>query len=670
MRIQLSRLRVRVVAGGERFGTDLSFTDGLNLVRADNSAGKSTCMNSIMWALGVEGMLGPQHAVPLPHAMKSQIEAPDGTEHTVSESHVILEIQRADGEYLTIRRQVAGDVDTRLVRVWENPVLSRPASGGSPLDYYVRRPGAAQEERGFHRFLADWCGWNIPEVARFDGSAVPLYIEAVAPLWIIEQKRGWAGLQALTPTYLRISDVKKRALEHVLDLDVLSRRARTQELEQKLSDLRTQWTECHAGLAAQVKQAGATIQGLPRQPTGDWPPTPEPHVLVSMADGWQTIREAARETAQVLASLDARSRSSDTTDAQLPEKLKAAEDELQQAMAASAQLRHAIARDRESSEQTERRLAAIEQDRRRHKDLVVLRELGSDDTSLLQTESCPICNRELGDVLLDETSRGRVMGVDETINYLEAQADLTKTVIASTRASLDAREARLEALARRSADIRSKIFALRTDLTGGSTVVSNAEALLASRRELEMYETTEETFSVALDDFNTLSEEWRTTESELRKFRLTELSDDDRRKLDSLQNEFRDQLSSYGFQSLRPNSLTISQDTYQPAHEGYDPAFESSASDVIRIIWAYLLSLRRVSEDLDLNHPGLVIFDEPRQQMASEISFRELLRRAAANSGQVVFATSETGQKLADMLEGLDHHTIDFDGKILQPLAG
>ena len=261
------------------------------------------------------------------------------------------------------------------------------------------------------------------------------------------------------------------------------------------------------------------------------------------------------------------------------------------------------------------------------------------------------------------------MGVDETINYLEAQADLTKTVIASTRASLDAREARLEALARRSADIRSKIFALRTDLTGGSAVVSNAEALLASRRELEMYETTEETFSVALDDFNTLSEEWRTTESELRKFRLTELSDDDRRKLDSLQNEFRDQLSSYGFQSLRPNSLTISQDTYQPAHEGYDPAFESSASDVIRIIWAYLLSLRCVSEDLDLNHPGLVIFDEPRQQMASEISFRELLRRAAANSGQVVFATSETGQRLANMLEGLDHHTIDFDGKILQPLA-
>ena len=300
---------------------------------------------------------------------------------------------------------------------------------------------------------------------------------------------------------------------------------------------------------------------------------------------------------------------------------------------------------------------------------MVLRELGSDDTSLLHTESCPVCNRELGDVLLDETSRDRVMGVQETINYLEAQADLTKTVIESTKAALDAREAQREALARQSADLRSEIFALRTALTGGGAAVAEAETLLSARRRRELYENAEETFSVALDDFYGLSQEWRTTEGELRDLRLTELSSDDLGKLEALQNEFRDQLSSYGFQSLQPYSLSISQDTYQPAHEGYDPAFESSASDVIRIIWAYLLSLRRVSEDLDLNHPGLVIFDEPRQQMASEISFQELLRRAATDLGQVVFATSETEQRLANMLEGLDHHMTDFEGKILQPLA-
>ena len=262
------------------------------------------------------------------------------------------------------------------------------------------------------------------------------------------------------------------------------------------------------------------------------------------------------------------------------------------------------------------------------------------------------------------------MGVDETIGYLDAQADLTQTVISSVAASLEARETQINALAGRSADLRSRIFALRTALTGGGTTVADAEALLTGRRRIELYQNTEQAFGGVSDDLSELSREWRTTQAELQTLRSAELSLSDQRKLDNLQREFLAQLSDYGFKSLQPSSMSISRDTYQPAHEGYDPALESSASDVIRIIWAYLLSLQRVSGYLGLNHPGLVIFDEPRQQMTHEMSFSELLRRAALlGDGQVVFATSEASQKLADMLDGLNHNTIDFNGKVLKPLT-
>ena len=173
-----------------------------------------------------------------------------------------------------------------------------------------------------------------------------------------------------------------------------------------------------------------------------------------------------------------------------------------------------------------------------------------------------------------------------------------------------------------------------------------------------------------LADLLELSGKWRTTREELRELRSGELSDNDLSKLDDLQSEFLDQLSRYEFKSLHTEEMSISRDTYQPAHEGYDTAFESSASDVIRIIWAYLLSVQRVSAVRGLNHPGLVIFDEPRQQMADEISFRQLLRRAAEIGGQVVFATSESQANLNDMLRDLAHNLIDFDDKVLQPLDG
>ncbi len=271
-------------------------------------------------------------------------------------------------------------------------------------------------------------------------------------------------------------------------------------------------------------------------------------------------------------------------------------------------------------------------------------------------------------MLLEEMSRDRVMGVTETINFLDGQADLAKIVIAATTASLDSREAQLHAVTQQATDLRSRIFTLRTALIGGGQAVADAEALLVARRRLRSYEKLEEAFGEAIAHLSELSQEWRATQAELGSLRATELSANDLSKLRALEQEFVHQLSDYGFQSLQPSSLSISPDNYQPAHEGYDPAFESSASDVIRIIWAYLLSLQRVSKNLDLNHPGLVVFDEPRQQMTREMSFRELLRRAATDIGQVIFATSENEQRLLGMLEEVDHTLISFKGKTLQPL--
>ena len=41
------------------YGTDIAFAPGLNVIRAPNTSGKSTCIQAIIYALGLEGMLGP-----------------------------------------------------------------------------------------------------------------------------------------------------------------------------------------------------------------------------------------------------------------------------------------------------------------------------------------------------------------------------------------------------------------------------------------------------------------------------------------------------------------------------------------------------------------------------------------------------------------------------------
>jgi hypothetical protein len=72
------------------------------------------------------------------------------------------------------------------------------------------------------------------------------------------------------------------------------------------------------------------------------------------------------------------------------------------------------------------------------------------------------------------------------------------------------------------------------------------------------------------------------------------------------------------------------------------------------------------------NHPGFVVFDEPRQQATREISFQSLLERASAakaNKQQVIFATSESRERLSEFLEALDCSFLAFDGYIVRRLA-
>jgi len=117
--LRLRQLRLRALTGAIVFGVDLRFDDGLVVLRADNTSGKSTCINAILYALGVEGMLGTSYAVPLPHAMTHSIEAPDGSEHPVLESYVVLEIENAGGDVLTIKRMAKSQgIDERLITAW------------------------------------------------------------------------------------------------------------------------------------------------------------------------------------------------------------------------------------------------------------------------------------------------------------------------------------------------------------------------------------------------------------------------------------------------------------------------------------------------------------------------------------------------------------------------
>jgi hypothetical protein len=81
-----------------------------------------------MYALGMEGMQGPSHAIPLAHALTEYLEVLVNAKKTsakVIDSMVSIEIENGKHEFLTVQRAIAGDRQQHLMTVYEGRALTK-----------------------------------------------------------------------------------------------------------------------------------------------------------------------------------------------------------------------------------------------------------------------------------------------------------------------------------------------------------------------------------------------------------------------------------------------------------------------------------------------------------------------------------------------------------------
>ena len=103
-----------------------------------------------------------------------------------------------------------------------------------------------------------------------------------------------------------------------------------------------------------------------------------------------------------------------------------------------------------------------------------------------------------------------------------------------------------------------------------------------------------------------------------------------------------------------------------------DIGFEASASDGIRLKWAYYLTLLELNVQHMTNHAGLVIFDEPGQQAADPVNLTSLFQESANprfSRHQILIATSEKELAIRQGLGERPYNLITFDGYILKPMG-
>jgi len=155
--IRLRHLRLRSFTADQSFQADIPFDAGLNIIQAPNTSGKSTCLQAVIYVLGLERSLGPQLAIPLPYAMRERIHVAENTRYKmVLQSFVELQLENDRGEIIVLHRDVVGGKDTKLIQATFGPSLTEGAARTRQRDFYVlmadrrfRRMGSTSSSRRF-----------------------------------------------------------------------------------------------------------------------------------------------------------------------------------------------------------------------------------------------------------------------------------------------------------------------------------------------------------------------------------------------------------------------------------------------------------------------------------------------------------------------------------------
>jgi len=685
MSLMINHLKLKITTSNGIFGVDIPFERGLFILQADNTSGKSTCLLSILYALGLEGMLGPSHRMTLPPVVWERVEY-EGRNYSVIESEVLLEISNST-EIITIQRQIKGNRNRNLINVWNGPSLTSPSDSYRCSSYMVREQGGATREIGFHRFLANFIDWKLPSVPKYNGEESLLYMETIFPILFIEQKHGWSSLRSRFPTYLGIKDISHRVFEFIMALDAQEIATKKISLKQQEKETKEKWYATLRQLNDISSSVDATLENVPQEPTSVWPPTIPPQVLIVTKQEVLTIQQAIEKSEQRLSSMEFESVPvvSDIVES-TRQNLKEKENQLFDLEIKIRLLFEEIGQKRMQVTSIDSRLSSLESELQKNKDLKKLSELQGIQLLHTATGECPTCNQSISDSLIMPEITNHSMTVDQNIEFINEQIKLFKAMQRNESNELKTEEKKLHQLNTFIAQVRQEIRALKTTLTSQNNAPSYAfieQKIILDIKIKELRET-QKRINNFFGILSHLTEDWNSIQIELSNLPKTGiLSHEDKTKISELQHSFHHQLSDYGFSSIDNfQEIQISENSYLPEYEGFEVDLSkitsavdiskiTSASDYIRFIWAYLLGLLEVARTQSSNHPGLLIMDEPRQHSANEASIKALFNRASHSSQhrqQVIIATSESDEILNRCLKNIPHKLKQFHGKIIAPL--
>lgn len=677
--LKINRLRIEINTSNGVYGIDESFQDGLNFIAShENTCGKSSILAAIYYCLGFEQILGGAGGIGskvLTSVFKSSIED-NGQSYMVAESGAYLEISNGN-ETRTVYRNIKSESkDNHLITVYYGAYDSIGNHETLSEDYYVNLPNSATSEKGFHTFLEEFLHMELPLVRTSDGNERKLYLQVIFAAMFIEQKHGWSDILSGMPIF-GIRESKKRIVEYILGLDTLKNEKERDRLNALKTQIERKWEQLISEIERSVYSESCEILNLPRHPRilndSDFS-----RIVVESSNSLMleaeidSLKEEHAGLRQLKPRVCDNFEALDNELSEIQTQILVFEEQLQL-------IRKSVASHNEAIRRLTADLEIVNSDIRNNNDAARLQKFGSDVTGIeISAEICPVCKQHIQDNLLGTDTTYGFMSIEENIRHLKEQKKMLEFTLGNRKKNRDKLNREKDALEARLQTLRRLAHTLRSDLHT-STDTEASEAIMLKRIEItnriERLSNLMNMIETFIEQLRELSEEWCMYLDQKSKLPRKDISESDLEKIALLKTRFISNLQRYNYSSLSNfEGIDISiESSLLPTIDGFDMKFDSSASDGIRVIWAFTMALLQVSLEKDGNHPGVIIFDEPAQQSIVPEDMKSFIESVVEinNSFQILTAITLNSQELIDIIDGLgasNHHKITIAGKAFKLL--
>ena len=646
------------------YGFDFTFNQGLNIIAGENSRGKTTVSSCIFYALGMEELLGGHNNKALDKALKdsfiikpensedSKVEENDVTNHIIW-SKVYLEIENIDGDCYSLERVIKGTTEDEKesnITIYKSRLseISKTKDEDKGV-FFVIGQGNNDNPNGFYQWFTDFIGITLPEVSNSSNKSnySPLYLQLIFSSLFIEQTKGWSDFFATMP-YFGVIKPKEKVIEFLLKLDEMSNSTKRDVYNRNKSEITENWNKLIKAFSFLEKQNNATITSLPESITTD------KKEIEKISSSFQISEEENMTYDEYLNNKELKIRelenkpiaSIESNQHEILYQYEESKTKYNELKNYITSFENKLNIEKIQQQNINNQLIVIEKEIKEHHNLIKV--FNANLFRKNNEAKCPTCTQPVTqDILSRPDFKIPQLSLEENKSFLISQKKIIKTTLDSLNETIEEKNTLLNYFKNNLRNQEAIIKSLSRDLIADDRALSESEVV--KKLQLQQEVKNLELFKIQIEDLkNNLIELANKYHNVTKAIEGLNQSDDES-TLHSFEENYKKLLFNFGYDSNRSYQISINRKdpfkyfpVYKRSKDDTQPQsirINSSASDFVRNIWAYTLALR----DNGVNHPGLIMFDEPGQHKAKQSSLKALFKKCSevTNKQTIIFSSIE-----------------------------